>query len=421
MVSQLFGKKINSPCIILILFCLSIFISIIFISLITNYKTCAFPATDYKEFYYPVAKNIYEGKGITLKDGDIYTIVPPGYSIILTCLIWITDNIDIQIDKVIISYSILVMALIAILLLFISNTIWRNNSAIIPSLLWVTCPFALIFINIPYSELSFILLFYLAFYIFWRLIMNERFNFWGYFFSGVLFGLSMLIKPVAIGIVVIMAATTLFFKMNHKIRLAIIGSLLLGNLLAVLPWEILVYSKTKNIIVLSSCGKQRIINGLAFGLYDNQIRGKVPEAVNILQKKIYAISSESPWLSPKFDDSFNEITLLLKNEILSRPMVIANLLYIKAMRSWYATDSGRYEDKTRIIQAIYLTLITISGFFAWRLKGKPRLLLVTIGAITLYFWSMTILVLSIVRYMLPTMGLLFLLIPCLFEPTIKKN
>ena len=56
---------------------------------------------------------------------------------------------------------------------------------------------------------------------------------------------------------------------------------------------------------------------------------------------------------------------------------------------------------------------------AWRRKrpfrqaqDKPfRPLILTLWLITLYFWFMTVLVVPLLRYMLPVMGLLFVFVP----------
>ena len=81
------------------------------------------------------------------------------------------------------------------------------------------------------------------------------------------------------------------------------------------------------------------------------------------------------------------------------------------MRSWYGTDSHRLELPTLLIQLVYLIFISFGAGIAWRRKGRSKQAAQMILLITLYFWMMTILVLSILRYMLPVMALLMLFVP----------
>ena len=59
----------------------------------------------------------------------------------------------------------------------------------------------------------------------------------------------------------------------------------------------------------------------------------------------------------------------------------------------------------------FLLLIAAGAFACCRRGGAARRLTIAIGWIVLYCWLMTTTVLSIQRYMVPAMGLLFVLIP----------
>jgi hypothetical protein len=93
----------------------------------------------------------------------------------------------------------------------------------------------------------------------------------------------------------------------------------------------------------------------------------------------------------------------------------AQLIAIKAARSWYATDSRRFETASLFIQLGYLAAVFWSA--ARILRGNApagaRALLALMLLIAAYHWLTTIAVLSILRYMLPAMGLLFCLLPAL--------
>jgi hypothetical protein len=88
-----------------------------------------------------------------------------------------------------------------------------------------------------------------------------------------------------------------------------------------------------------------------------------------------------------------------------------SLYLFKALRSWYATDSGRFELPSMILQSLYLVVIVIGSWQSWHQGEQRRQMTLIIWLITAYFWLITITVLSILRYILPAIGLLFLLLP----------
>lgn len=51
---------------------------------------------------------------------------------------------------------------------------------------------------------------------------------------------------------------------------------------------------------------------------------------------------------------------------------MVKLFIIKAGRSWYATDSGRYETPIMVIQIFYLALALGGGLLAWKQTGRVR-------------------------------------------------
>jgi predicted membrane protein len=110
-------------------------------------------------------------------------------------------------------------------------------------------------------------------------------------------------------------------------------------------------------------------------------------------------------------DSLGGIITIVYEQLEKRPLVTLKLFAAKAMRSWYGTDSRRFESEILLLQVPYLVLLLWGTRQAWRLGGIPKRLAVSVWLIVFYFWAMTILVVSIVRYMTPAIGLLFLLMP----------
>ena len=223
----------------------------------------------------------------------------------------------------------------------------------------------------------------------------------------------MLIRPAAIGLPVLLAII-LWFSLPDKAirtRLVSIGLLLIGVSLIILPSEVWVYSQSNEVILLSKGGEASIRDGLTFAANKKGYREDIliPGNVQLLTDDLlgYAQSGQMGKLQ-------NILTVLVQ-EFRLRPMDVISLYAFKALRSWYATDSGRFEMPSIFLQGLYFVAIIVSSGKSWQRGGRARHMAVAAWLILGYFWFITIAVLSILRYMLPAIGLLFLLLPAIFE------
>jgi hypothetical protein len=166
--------------------------------------------------------------------------------------------------------------------------------------------------------------------------------------------------------------------------------------------------------LLSSGGVPSIRDGLTYGVNAKGFRqvGGVPADVAELMNDIQAHYGEL--------NSLGDIAAIMGKELRVRPVAVVRLFLLKAVRSWYGTDSRRLETLLMLLQLIYLTLILWATKISWELGGKARKLTVSVWLIAFYFWGMTIMALSISRYMLPAMGLLFTLLPVIYGPVRAK-
>jgi hypothetical protein len=276
----------------------------------------------------------------------------------------------------------------------------------------MTYPFALWLTKLPGSEIPFMVVFYGGFYLFWYAQLYKS-HAWPLFFSsGMLMGLAMLIRPIAIGIGFVMGMILWVVRRDMKVslRLFLIMMILLGNLMAILPWEIWAYFTTNKIVALSTNGIGTISNGLTFAIpldsktYRQGV--KVPQDIELLMRDFHARDNEM--------QSLGGVITVVKEAFQSQPLTVMKLLALKAGRSWYATDSNRFETLILLIQIPYLALILWSNKAAWKQGGSAKQLSIGIGWIVLYFWGMTTISISTLRYMTPVMGLLFILVPACF-------
>jgi hypothetical protein len=385
----------------------------------------AFPAlqlndgSDYRRFYEPVARNIVETGTITYTDGSPAVRYPPGYPLLLAGIFQLASLFALS-EAAVESIFILLCAGSAALFLFmLARQAWPLLPALLAAAVWITYPFGLWLTRQPGTDVPFLPFFFAGLYLCASSVLNRKTGSLPFFFAGALIGVSSLIRPIAIGAILPMSLAVYLLRRELKpgLRLLLIAAMLLGNLAAILPWEGWVYMKTASLIPLSSGGAENMHDGLTFavaktctaaepdesGCYREAVR--VPRDVSALMKEIDADFTTTE------TRSFTALISFLAAKARSEPAALAKLYALKAARSWYATDSGRLELPTMVIQIGYLFVIIAGSILALKGSGRARELAVIVWLMALYFWAMTVLGLSILRYMVPAMGVLMLLTP----------
>ena len=89
---------------------------------------------------------------------------------------------------------------------------------------------------------------------------------------------------------------------------------------------------------------------------------------------------------------------------------------LKLARAWYGTDSQRLDRYILLFQVLYLGLLARAAWMASRAGGERRRLFVICAWVMVYFWAMSVMALPLVRYLLPAIGMGFLMVPVLLEP-----
>jgi len=270
---------------------------------------------------------------------------------------------------------------------------------IFPLTLWLT--------KQPNSEIFFMVFFYGALVIFWMILKERLMNPYLFGFIGMLLGVSMLIRAIGIGLGVLLSILfwVLIGDVKKTIKCQMVLMLLLGNLLVVIPWEAYVYSHTGNVIMLSGGGPERVKAGILLSIGKRgEYRGvflpsDVREFIRQLETKRLEMTS------------LLNIGAILSQELISEPFVGMKFLAIKLTRGWYGTDSRNFEMAILLLQVPFLTLILWSSFLAWKQGVWERKFVIFVWVLVLYFWCMTTIVMSLVRFMVPAMALLFLLLP----------
>lgn len=367
-------------------------------------------STDYQFFYEPVARSIAAGRGITL-DGDPAVRYPPGFPALLAGVFRAADMLGVSDDSVLLAFRLLCVGLSVLLVYGLARLVWSPWLALIPAVAWMTYPFQLWLTKQPNSEVPFIPALYGSLFLFWWAVLRGRggLRTWLiYLAAGALAGGAMLIRPAALGLSVAMALAVLLFAapaVRMRSRLAYGGLILLGSALAVLPWESSVYTRTGQIIPLSAGGAATIHDGFTFLAVPKDYRQEVdiPEDVAELMWAIHERRLETA--------TTGGVIAVVSEEARAAPVAFVKLMLIKLARSWYGIDSRVMEMPTLALQLLYLALIVWGGVHAWRQGGALRRMTAGNWLIVLYFWAMTFVVIPLLRYMAPVMGLLMIALP----------
>ena len=357
---------------------------------------------DYSTFYEPVGRSLELGEGYRLPDGSPALEYPPGFPVLLAGVFTVSAWLGISEGALISILNAISVALGALTLFAFARRLFRPAPAFLAASLFLTYPFLLYLTRMPSTEIVFIVPLYAALCLLGALVFGGSRSAWGYCAVGALLGAAMLIRPIGLGAGLLAPALVwagLSFPARLRGRLAAL--VLLGNLMVVLPWEVWLYRTTGRIIPLSTNGLPSAINGLTFAL---DTAGREPIALPADVIRVMAnVRAHRGELH-----SVGDLAARLFEEFRRDPAAVLKLAAIKALRSWYGSDSRRLEALSAGLQAVYLLLVLGCSGFAIRYGGPARRLAIGVWIVAGYFWFMTAAVLPLLRYMVPSMGLLFL-------------
>lgn len=376
-------------------------------------------STDYEHYYEPVARSIAAGAGITL-DGELSTRYPPGFSIVLAGVFRLGEMTGAGDEASLTAFRLLCAGLAVVLVYGLARLVWPARLALLPALAWMTYPFFLWLTKQPNSEVLFIPVLYAGLFVFWWAVLRGAAGRWVWLIypaAGALAGAAMLIRPVALGLSVIMALAVLLCAkraVGIRARVSYGALIILGSILVVLPWEAAVYASTGRIIPLSSGGAVTLHDGLTFLAVPKEYRREVavPEDVAEFMWNIHERRDETGTTSG--------VLAVMTDEARRAPSAFLKLMLIKLARSWYGIDSRVLEMPVLLLQVVYLSLSLWGGLYALRQGGALRRMTAGNWLIVLYFWAMTFLVVPLFRYMVPAMGLLMLALPGVYLSLVAR-
>ncbi len=379
---------------------LSVLAQVLFLALLPrSYRTGESP--DYTTFYGPMAQHIVDGKGFVF-NGKVPDRYPPGFPVYVAAHLYVAKRFNVDPFKLITATNILVMALSCLLIFRIAESIFTPRIGFLAACLWATYPFALWLIPEPSTEVPFILVFTLAVWLFVRNL--GALSPGGAIVIGLLVGVAALIRPVALFVPLVLAATILARRgFGLRQRLMCAALIAAAFVAAIAPWETAVRVHDHRWILLSSGGSHGMLDGLTFPRnFDRGRRGHaaIPADVVALAQHIQVSRGSL--------ETTGDVVRFMFGELLRDPAPTVKMGILKVIRSWYATDSMQHEAPAALLQFIYLMLIVPGAWLAWNRFPEKRLPIALLLLLALYFWGLTTLVLSILRYMVPVMGLLLI-------------
>jgi 4-amino-4-deoxy-L-arabinose transferase-like glycosyltransferase len=366
---------------------------------------------DYVNYYLPVGQNIADGQGITLR-GKPALEYPPGFPIIVAAALLTARTAGLGDTFVMRFCYALFFAAGALLIYALARKLWGPGSALLAALLWSCYPVVLWSAKNPGTDLPFAVFLYAALLCTLEAWRAGKKNAALSLLAGAAWGMTMLIRPITIGLGVVSALLLLCGRRHtvpRKITFAL--CLLAGNLAAVAPWEAWAYSQTREIIPLSNSARASVslFDGMTFAVWNPYGCRKgitVPDDVRALMTEAHdrflpVIETTRP----------EELRRFMADRFRSHPVTVLKLAAIKIARSWYGTFTNRFETGILFVQLLYLSLLLWSCVLVWRHRPDMRYIVVTGAVVLSYFWGMTVLVDPLVRYMMPVLGALVVFFP----------
>ncbi len=362
--------------------------------------------TDYEGYFAPVAKNLASGQGLVQEPGRIATLYPPGYPMMLAGLIHLGNWTGIAYETWVELFTLASVAAAAVLLFNLAWRILGLRAAWITFALWMSYPSALWLSKQPSSDTAFLPFFYGALLLALPLLLDENDSLVTAAGVGALLGVSVLIRPIALLAAPLLAACLAYYGSRESwwLRLRPAVVLLIAYVVVLLPWEAWVWQRTGQWIPASTNGPASISDGLtqAVSLRGYRSPLEVPVGVRLIMEEAQA-RHEKHQLRTR-----GQVLGFFADAARERPLQLVQLLWWKAKRAWYGTNAQRSEETWLAwTHGVYFVLSLVGGLLLWQGAGGGRRWLLVSGLLVLYYWAMTVLVLSIVRYMLPAVGLLF--------------
>lgn len=347
--------------------------------------------------------------GSLVEEGKVLNRYTPGYPLLLYGTFVLSGWLHIKFVYVLFLVSAFFIACSTVIIGEIAFLVFRSGgSAIMAGLLYATHPYMLQGLSKVMSVTPFMTFFYLALLVWLLFIIKKPSSPLHIVLTGFLLGLAMLIRPIALFLpLIFMVLTIVFLKGQQFYKRLVLALALVGtSVLTISPWQRF-NARHGQEILLSSDEVHSMIDGVWFNDHPDKLPLKLPADVDALSRDLvnHQVSGRAEFFKMVF------------RQFRDQPLTVIKMYLIKAARSWYGVfgQDAKKERLKLFISGFYLLLFFFALFRIdlrqrpWKVLGWLTLILV------LYFWAMTVLVVSMARYMYPVFGLMVVFIPGIFN------
>lgn len=351
-------------------------------------ERAAVSGTDAAYAYLPAATNLVAGHGLVQKPGwPLLTRYPPGYPVYLAGLLVTAHVSGVSFGVLRLLVDSVGLGLLTGVGLFL---LWRQLQfpagaaalAAAAFLLYPPCVWILGVLDT--APLFTVLLVWSC--VLWGRARQSAPGWPAVAGAGALFGAALLVRPTLLLLPLLAVPWLAWRSRSWRTVTAFVAPL--GLVIA--PWIIVASLHTHSLVPLSSGGPVSIWDGLRC------LRGNAVADTFRQQRQVQS--------------SLADIGSLLVQQCQERPLATLSLLARKVARAWYGTEAGGQFEWALLALNLPVAVLGFLGWRACRRRSDSGLTAVSPLAdewlvLFLYFWGMTFLVLSILRYMVPVMWL----------------
>lgn len=355
--------------------------------------------SDFDAFYRPVAEQIADGHGIEL-DGEPATRYPPGYPLVLAGAFVLADVVGLPRADVVAPLTVVLAAVAGLLLHLAARRLLGRRHAWVTSAAWLLYPLTLWTTKQPNSEVPYLVGLYAAVLVLVPLLVTGRAGPRRLATVGLLLGLAAIVRPA--GLVLIPAvAVVAWLRLTDGLRrrTALAAVVLVAAAVPVVAVSVWTSAQQDQIAVLSDSNAANLVEGLSFAIDDPAEAHDLAMPGGLRDFVLDAHAREGELLREGTAPD------LLRTTARERPVVLLELVAYKAARAWYGTESFRYEGLLLATQVVWLGLAAAGARHRWR-DEAVRWFVALVVALNVAAWAAAIVGLSIVRYLVPTAGLL---------------
>jgi 4-amino-4-deoxy-L-arabinose transferase-like glycosyltransferase len=358
------------------------------------------PAPDTIHDYDPIAANVLAGKGFVHAGGDPDSTRGPGYPLFLAMIYGIVGKSNIAVRII----QSMLDGVTVILVVYAAWILWGNwKRAIMAGSILSIYPLSVYSSNLAAVETVFCLMFFIAIFLF---IKGCRSGHVGLFVaSGAALGCSVLIRSTSLLFPLMLGIWFFAFTRFNKTNCVNYACLLTAFAAVILPWTIRNYYVFDEFLLTSESGGLNFFTGSSFNyLRPVEERERAQQAdASTLSREIEEKEVRTP---RQRDLYFRQLGWQnYKRSWQKHPWDVAMLIGYKAIRFWYATDSGRLEKFLFVMQIVFL-LVSIFGVLSAvksnRCPAEMWLLVMSV----FYFWLVFIVMFPLARYTIPVIPML---------------